>query len=166
MKTPFKPQPLHLLLAALALLGLAQPAAAQTPATGSATAAGTTTNGTTPPGQPAYIGTEAAWWLANPQALFIQLDIDRDGLLNYNEFNRITVLNTQVIVPGGIGTVTPPPEATTTPPSSPLAPAPGVPPRTGPSGPYTPPTGTPPVGTQANPYTPTAPPPPTRPMPQ
>lgn len=173
MKTPFIRYPLGL-LAAFALLGQSQTASAQTPASGTGTSSGSTaTPGTTPngttttiPGQPAYIGTEAAWWLANPQALFLQLDVDRDGLLNYNEFNRISVLNTQVVVPGGIGTVAPPPDAPVTQPASGIAPAPGVAPLTGPNGPYTPPTGTPPVGRSGNPYAPSSPPPPTRPLPQ
>lgn len=50
----------------------------------------------------AVITQEALGWLLNPPALFRQLDVDSDGLLNYNEFSRISVLSSQGgVVSGG-----------------------------------------------------------------
>lgn len=52
----------------------------------------------------AVISQEALGWLLNPPALFRQLDVDSDGLLNYNEFSRISVLSSQggVVTGGGV----------------------------------------------------------------
>lgn len=125
----------------------------------------TTTDPGVPP-QVALISQEAAWWLANPQALFQQLDVDKDGLLNYNEFSRVGLLSTQVAVSatanGTNGVYAP---NTGVPANNGVAPAPGVKPMTGPQGTYTPPTGVPPVSQNGGSYVPTSPPPPVRPGP-
>ncbi|MBB5037966.1 EF-hand domain-containing protein [Prosthecobacter dejongeii] len=122
--------------------------------------------GTVAQPQVALISQEAAWWLANPQALFQQLDVDKDGLLNYNEFSRVGVLSTQVAVPansnGRNGVYAP---NAGVPANNGLSPAPGVKPMTGPQGTYTPPTGVPPVSQNGGSYVPTSPPPPVRPGP-
>ena len=83
------------------------------------------------PPQTALISQEAAWWLANPQALFLQLDVDKDGLLNAAEFSRVGLLSTQVVVPGAAMNGGP---ATNS-----FTPPTGVKPTDGAKGPFTPP---------------------------
>lgn len=86
------------------------------------------------------VSQQANQLLANPAVLFAQLDVDSDGLLNLNEFARISALSSQPVV-------TPVVDSTYNPNN-------GVPAATGPNGPYTPNTGVPAATTNGGAMTP------------